>query len=145
LPIPPFREDGWLPIGHHPATWEEIVARFGGSAGSRRAALTAKLLAWRDAVRACGVIAVLLLNGSYVSAKEEPGDFDVLLIGPPDIQGKKDANPVLSALLDTEEVERRYDCSLFYVPSDSAYLVDIITLWDVTEDKVAKGSIEVKL
>ncbi len=61
------------------------------------------------------------------------------------MQAKKDANPVLSALLDTEEVERRYNCSLFYVPSDSAYLADIITLWDVTRRNVAKGSVEVKL
>jgi hypothetical protein len=106
LPIPPFREDGWLPVGHHPATREEIVTRFGGSPGSPRASLTAKLLAWRDAVRACGVVAVLLLNGSYVSAKEEPGDFDVLLIGPPDIQKKRDADSVLSVLPDTQEVER---------------------------------------
>jgi hypothetical protein len=145
LPIPPFRADGWLPVGHHPATWEEVVARFGGGSGSRRALLTAKLLELRDALRACGVVGVLLLNGSYVSAKEEPGDFDLLLIGPADIQERKDASPELSVLLDSQEVERRYGCSLFYISSESSALGDIITLWDVTKEKVAKGSVEVRL
>jgi hypothetical protein len=145
LPIPPFRDDGWLPIGHHPATWEEVTARFGGDAGSRRAWLTGKLLELRDALRACGVTGRVLLNGSYVSAKTDPEDFDLLLIGPPDIQARKDSGPDLAALLDPEHVEKAYGCSLFYVSSESSALGDIITLWDLTRDKVAKGSVEVEL
>jgi hypothetical protein len=98
-----------------------------------------------DAVRACGINGVLLLNGSYVSAREEPGDFDLLLVGPPDIQEKKDADPVLWGLLDPEEVERQYHCTLFYIANDSAALGKILTLWDLSKEAVAKGSVEVKL
>lgn len=36
MPIPSFRADGWLPDGHHIATWEEIIERFRGEAQSRR-------------------------------------------------------------------------------------------------------------
>ena len=57
----------------------------------------------------------------------------------------KGSDPRLAVLLDAQEVERLYDCSLFYVPSDSLALSEIITLWDVTEDEVPKGSIEVGL
>ena len=145
MAIPPFRDDGWLPVGHHPATWEEVAARFQGAAGSRRAALTAKLLAFRDALRICQVTGTVLLNGSYVSARAEPGDFDILLIAQPEIQEMKSRDARLAVLLDAQEVERLYECSLFYVPSDSDALDDIITLWDVTEDEVPKGSIEVAL
>ena len=37
MPLPEFRPDGWLPEGHHPANWEEIVLRFGQGEGSGRA------------------------------------------------------------------------------------------------------------
>lgn len=50
MPLPAFREDGWLPPGHHAATWDEITAAFGGTPGSRRSALTANLIALRDAL-----------------------------------------------------------------------------------------------
>ena len=86
LPIPPFWNDGWLPLGHHATSWEELVARFGGALGTRRVFLTSKLLELHDTLRLLGVTGYLLLNGSYISTKPEPEDFDVLLVGPPDIQ-----------------------------------------------------------
>jgi len=51
MPLPEFRPDGWLPEGHHPTTWDEIAARFGGPPGSHRAAVLSGLLDWRDAAR----------------------------------------------------------------------------------------------
>jgi hypothetical protein len=78
--LPQFRDDGWLPEGHHSATWEEIVERFGGVAGSRRATLLERLLAWRDALRQNGVIGQLVLDGSFVSTKENPGDCDCFFV-----------------------------------------------------------------
>ena len=35
--IPPFNDDGYLPPGIHPATLEEIAARFGQESELRRA------------------------------------------------------------------------------------------------------------
>src|SRR5689334_20960000 len=74
--------EGLKPDGHWAATWEEIEARFDGQAGGRRALLTSKLLALRDGLRSAGVTGRMSLDGSYVSAKSEPGDFDVLVVGP---------------------------------------------------------------
>lgn len=144
MPVPPFREDGWLPVGHHAATWEEVAERFGGEPGSRRAFLTDKLLGLRDALRVLGVKGTLLLNGSYVSARPEPGDFDVLLIGPPDIQAMKDADPKLALLLDAERAEKEAGYSLFYVPSDSPALDLVSTFWNLSKESVAKGDVQVE-
>ena len=36
MALPAFREDGWLPEGHHAATWQEVALRFGGEPSSRR-------------------------------------------------------------------------------------------------------------
>jgi hypothetical protein len=143
--IPPFREDGWLPIGHHQATWEEVTTRFGGLPGGRRAFLTGKLLELRDALRSLGVTGWLLLDGSYISAKEEPGDFDVLLIGPSDIQAMKDADPRLAFLLDAENAEKIGGYSLFYIPSDSSALATLSTFWDLSKEGIAKGIVQVQL
>lgn len=80
MPLPPFRDDNWLPEGHHPATWEEVIAIFGGEHDSRRAKVLADLLDWRDRIRAKGIKGLLILDGSFISAKAEPGDFDTILV-----------------------------------------------------------------
>jgi hypothetical protein len=140
-----FREDGWLPVGHHAASWEEIVTRFGGVPGSRRAFLTAQLLVLRDTLHELGISGYVLLDGSYISAKLEPNDFDVLLVAPADIQAIKEANPRLARLLDAEIAEQEGGYTLFYIPNDSPALALLSTLWDISKDGVAKGVIRVDL
>ncbi len=80
MSLPEFRPDGWLPEGHHSTTWEEITLRFGGEPDSRRAAVLIGLLAWRDAVRAKGMGGLLILDGSFISQKSAPGDFDCIFV-----------------------------------------------------------------
>ena len=76
MPLPTLRDDGWLPEGHHPTTWEEITARFGDAPGSDR--VLSSLQAWREAVQAKGMRGLVILNGSFISRKEAPGDFDLV-------------------------------------------------------------------
>lgn len=78
--IPPFRHDGWLPAGHHPAEWDEIIDKFDGPIGSRRSIVLASLLIWRDAARDAGLHGRLIIDGSFLSSKPDPGDFDVFLM-----------------------------------------------------------------
>lgn len=99
MPIPPFREDGWLPEGHWAATWEEIEARLDGEPGSRRSVILEKLITWRDGLRAHGVKGRLILDGSFVSAKESPGDCDCLFVYD-DSRGRLDENEDTKRLTD---------------------------------------------
>ena len=71
--IPPFDAAGSLPPGVHEATWDEFVARFGTT--PRRLALLAGLKAALDALRAAGCRRAYV-DGSFVTFKEEPEDFD---------------------------------------------------------------------
>ena len=71
--IPPFQPDGNLPPGIHTATWEEVVARFGGNPqrnrlldGLRRAIANLQAAGCRR----------LYLNGSFITSKPDPDDFD---------------------------------------------------------------------
>lgn len=71
--IPNYDELGRLPPGVHIASWEEVVARFGGSAWRTR--LLAGLRAALASLKNAGC-AIAYIDGSFVTAKHEPGDFD---------------------------------------------------------------------
>ena len=79
--IPDYNDDGYLPVGIHPATLEEIAARFGQESELRQAQMES--LRWLvDLARRAGVQRIVV-NGSFVTDKLEPNDVDcVLLIGP---------------------------------------------------------------
>ena len=70
---PPFDPAGNLPPGVHEATWGEVVARFGHT--PRRLGLLAGIKAALDELQIAGCRRVYL-DGSFVTAKETPGDFD---------------------------------------------------------------------
>lgn len=74
--IPDFEvTSGNLPPGVHWATWEEINVRYGIN-DTRRKQLRG-LKAAMDELKRCGCN-TLLLDGSFVTNKPEPGDFDAL-------------------------------------------------------------------
>ncbi len=71
--IPEFDPAGNLSAGIHEATWNELATRCGATAHRRRLldGLKLALKSLRDA--GCGRA---YINGSFVTAKDEPGDFD---------------------------------------------------------------------
>ncbi|MBV9281512.1 MAG: hypothetical protein JOZ41_15645 [Chloroflexi bacterium] len=73
--IPPFESGtGKLPPGEHEATWAEVARRFGTTA--QRQQLLQGLRSALDALARAGCRRVWL-NGSFVTAKETPQDFDL--------------------------------------------------------------------
>jgi hypothetical protein len=85
--IPDFASTGLLPAGIHPAAWSEFIARFGGS--SRRTWLLEGLLTAVTMLRIAGCH-VVYIDGSFVTAKADPDDYD----------GLWDATGVMAAKLD---------------------------------------------
>jgi hypothetical protein len=78
--IPEFDANGYLPLGIHPATVDEVAVRFGMDSELRRVQMESLRwmidLAWRAGVER------VVVNGSFVTDKLEPNDVDcVLLIG----------------------------------------------------------------
>lgn len=73
--IPKFNRDGRLPVGIHWATWQEIESRFGFS--ERRRQLLLGLRSALRTLRTAGCSKVYI-DGSFVTMKHEPGDYDVL-------------------------------------------------------------------
>jgi hypothetical protein len=71
--IPPFDKRGNLPPGIHEADWDELETRFNGTA--RRVELLAGLREALVALRDAGC-RTAYIDGSFVTAREEPDDFD---------------------------------------------------------------------
>jgi hypothetical protein len=72
--LPAFDPDsGRLPQGEHVASWDEVVERFGWT--ERRRRLLDGLAEALELLAEAGCSRVWL-NGSFVTAKDEPGDFD---------------------------------------------------------------------
>jgi hypothetical protein len=77
----PFDDNGCLPPGIHPATFDEIDARFGCKSELRRVQMESVRWMVDTAVRAGAER--IVLNGSFVTDIMEPNDVDcVVLVGP---------------------------------------------------------------
>lgn len=113
-----------------------IVTVFGGAEGSRRAELTRKLLELRDELRLCGLAGSFLLDGSYISAKLEPSDFDILYVAPADIEVLKEKSLELRRLLDAQYAEEQ-GYSLLYAPENSIAIEIITGIWDENSRRCA--------
>lgn len=70
--IPPFDKRGNLPPGIHEADWDELETRF---KDARRVELLAGLREALVALRDAGC-RTAYIDGSFVTTKEDPGDFD---------------------------------------------------------------------
>src|SRR2546428_445885 len=82
--LPPFNEHGLLPEGIHDCTLWEAEDRFGRFQQSeRRPLLWAKFREFFGEMKATGLVAAVLLNGSFVTVKPDPNDIDLILVVAP--------------------------------------------------------------
>lgn len=107
--IPDFEPSGLLKPGVHTATWAEITERFGYN--PQRELLLDALRRALEALRAAGCVAAYL-DGSFVTAKAVPGDYDLCW----SVQGV-DPNRLDPVLLDFNDHRRamkaKYQGDLF--------------------------------
>lgn len=79
--LPAYTEHGALPPGIHRASLEEIEARYGRfQRTTQRLQLVTLLREFVAEVRQCRWVQWLFLAGSFVTAKDEPNDIDILLV-----------------------------------------------------------------
>lgn len=76
--IPDFRDDGYLPEGLHIATEAEATFRFGAGT-TRRRRLILRLRRWLELSRLTHAHR-FLVDGSFVTAKQEPNDIDAVVL-----------------------------------------------------------------
>jgi hypothetical protein len=77
--VPAFNEEGDLPPGVHRATLAVVLERFGQGTVQRRAVADRLNRIYQLAV-STGQLARFVVFGSFVTAKAEPNDVDIILL-----------------------------------------------------------------
>ena len=164
--IPPFDSRGLLPgfvgevadTGNAPfwTTMGEIARRFGAT--EERRSILRGLLAYRDALRAAGVVAaVQWINGSFVEDCETvrgrpPRDIDVVTFG--SFPAISELTPELQELFNPARTKEKFRCDAYVVsvesdPRRAAVLLDGAAYWHGlfghTREQARKGFLAVSL
>lgn len=110
--IPNFDKDGYLPEGVHTATLEEVIERFLFS--KKRETL---IIGLKRLIDFClsKKINILFLNGSFISRKLNPTDYDVCYT-----TNHPDKNTILKEVESSfrhGDLEEKFGCQIFYAYS----------------------------
>ena len=103
--IPGFRDDGYLPDGLHIATDVDVAFRFGTSTNQRRR-LALRLRRWIELSRIVGAKR-LFIDGSFVTAKNDPNDVDAVVWLPDDFAERVSRGDLEAVELETMLLTRR--------------------------------------
>jgi hypothetical protein len=105
----PALVQGVLPEGIHVCTIGEVDERFGGFQRSdRRIRLTAKLRDLEDHASKSGIVAALIVDGSYITAKDEPGDIDLVIALRTDFDFTAELRPFEYNIQSKRMIRKRY-------------------------------------
>ncbi len=143
MPIPDFREDGYLPEGLHRATEAEVLFRF-GSPSRRRRALALQLRNWLRLARAVQSRR-FFVDGSFITAKLFPGDLDAVVLLSNTFQCALDNG--LEAAVELERIVRTHRMGDLFAAEDDADWFGWLDFFTGTReaDERRKGVVEVIL
>ena len=105
----PELQDGVLPEGVHLCTLEEVKKAFGQFRGTdRRIQLTERLARYFQAVESSGVVSAIVIDGSYVTNKEQPADIDLIVALRPSFDLSMEMRPAEYNIQSKTQVKRMY-------------------------------------
>lgn len=145
MPLPEFNEFGDLPAGVHPASFSEVVMRFGVGTAQRKA-VTDRLQRVYKLAEATGHLDRMLLFGSYVTDVEQPNDVDLILVMRNDFRSEE-CPAESSVLFDHARAHDELGASVFWVRPDmllSEPLEQFLAFWQTKRDGRRRGVVEIQ-
>ncbi len=143
--IPPFDNDGDLPPGVYQATWAEFQRRLCIFARSdRRLKLCTLIEQLIVEARTSGIVEQLIIAGSFVTAKEEPNDYDAVIIFQASLDVSK-LPPVLVDLVDGIRARRRFGGDIFPIRSGTIRATNLLSYFQHNRLGKPVGVLEVIL
>lgn len=142
--LPEFNRQGDLPEGLHQANLPEVLQRFGTGSKARQE-VTAVLQRIHELVTATGKLQRFVIFGSYVTAKTEPQDVDVVLVMNDDFSLAA-CDEQTRVLFDHSRAQAAVGASLFWLcPSVvlRGSLEDFLLGWGTKRDLTRRGIVEV--
>jgi hypothetical protein len=143
MPLPPFDASGQLPVGVHPTSLSEALARFGTGTAQRQAVASRVERIYRAAI-GTGHVARFVVFGSFVTDKDEPNDVDVFLL----MEDTFDASSLTgetAILFDHPAADAYYGASVFWLRRLAAWEGEqaAVEYWQVTRGGGRRGIVEI--
>jgi len=143
MPLPPFEPGGDLPEGLYQADVSEFFTRFDSGTPQRERVATRLRQAF-DLLRPLEIISRVIVWGSFVTAKPDPADADVLWVTLPTFDRRRLPMQV-DVLFDPVLVRRLYGLDVLSIPEGSAYLSTLLDGLSVTRAFTKRRLVEVRL
>ena len=136
MAIPQTDENGWLPGGVYDCSLDQVAARFGNFQGSdRRPILWARFSEFIRVARASGLVQSILLDGSFVSAKSDPNDIDLIVVVALTHDFSADLPPFQYNILDQKGVRKRFGFDIVVVKNESSNLDLVIAFFQQVKQR----------
>lgn len=143
MALPAFNADGDLPPGVYPVTLSEALARF-GHGSPQRLVVAGRLVRVYQLASSTGSVARFIVFGSFVTAKADPRDLDVVIV-------MEDAFDVGTVTGDAAVVFRHADAdaqlgaSVFWVTRSGAFggVQSMVEFWQARRGGGHRGILEI--
>lgn len=148
MPIPNFTEEGILPNSIHECSLAEVETVFGRFQSSDcRINLTKKLKDYINDLKSSGLGVELIIDGSYVTKVENPGDIDLILVLSEDFDYSSDIRPFEYNLTANRAVKRIYGFDVFTVKKGTDLYNRRIDFFQKVRENpdIRKGLLRIKL
>src|SRR5690348_4966273 len=113
MAIPAFNHMGDLPVGVYQITLNECLERF-GQGSERRRRISATLVEICRLANGTGKLDRVIVFGSYVTAKSEPRDIDIVLVMKDDFDVEK-CEASTQPLFDHNRADFQFGASVFWI------------------------------
>jgi hypothetical protein len=146
MPLPEFDSRGDLPTGVYRVSLDEVIARFGHGTPQRQL-VSARLLRVFELASRTGKLVRFIIFGSYVTAKPDPNDVDIILVMRDDFreqESDEETAPVFHHLRAQPEL----GASIFWTAPCGILLETVdqfIEHWQIKRDHSRHGIVEVIL
>jgi len=138
MPIPGVDDAGLLPPGVHDCTLDEVRQRFGAfQTTDRRPKLHDKLQALVQEAWATGLVAEIIIDGSFVTAKPDPNDIDLILVLNARHDFKAELRPFEYNVLSTRQARKIYGFDLLVATHASAIYAEYLAFLPKCAEKPA--------
>ena len=143
MALPAFDEDGELPPGVYPVTLAEALARFGHGTLQRHV-VAGRLAGIHRLVAATGHLARFVVFGSFVTAKPEPCDVDIVLIMADSFDVSRTTAPT-SVVFDHSAADAQLGASVFWATRSGAFGGEqaMVEYWQVRRGGGLRGILEI--
>jgi hypothetical protein len=146
MPIPALNADGLLPEGIHDCTLIEIRDRFGAFQRSdRRCRLFERLERYIAAARASAIVVAVIVDGSFVTAIDEPSDVDVIVVLRKDHDFGATLRPMEYNVVVSGSIRRIFRIDALVTVDGSENLADFIEWFEQVRNRpgIRKGLLRV--